>query len=341
MNTSAGQERTGPFLDRTTRDRTAGKRRRALPWRRLALAAIVAAVAAWLFTGAGSDSGRVSREFAFTGGRAQYVVPLGVCRIRIEAAGGSGGLQGAAGTPGLGARVTATLRVSPDETLLVHVGGQGGTAVGATPGRGGWNGGGDGGAAVDRADGRQGRAGSGGGGATDVRRSEGRLEDRVLVAGGGAGGGGGGIGGLYGMGGGEGGSPKGHDGFAPLGSANPVTGGRGGTPSVGGTPGANAPDSAVTATGGSLGVGGLGASGGVNGGGGGGGGLYGGGGGGAEFQWTTDPLGAAHGGGGSSFSPSGASFRSGVWGNVGSGSLTISYDLAGDACAEQVLEGSE
>ena len=289
MNTSAGQERTGPFPDRTTRDRTAGKRRRALPWRRLALAATVAAVAAWLFTAAGSDSGRVSREFAFTGGRAQYVVPPGVCRIRVEAAGGSGGLQGAAGTPGLGARVMATLRVSPDETLLVHVGGQGGTAVGATPGRGGWNGGGDGGAAVDGTDGRQGRAGSGGGGATDVRRSEGRLEDRVLVAGGGGGGGGGGIGGPYGTSGGEGGSPTGHDGFAPLGSANPATGGRGGTPSVGGTPGANAPDSAVTATGGSLGVGGLGARGGVNGGGGGGGGLYGGGGGGAESQMDHRP----------------------------------------------------
>ena len=170
-----GQERTGPFRDRTTRDRTAGKRRGALPGHRLALAAIVAAVAAWFFTGAGSVYGRVSRGFALTGGSAQYIVPLGVCRIRIEAAGGSGGLQGAAGTPGLGARVMATLRVSPDETLLVRVGGQGGTAVGATPGRGGWNGGGDGGSAVDRADGRQGRAGSGGGGATDVRRSEGRL----------------------------------------------------------------------------------------------------------------------------------------------------------------------
>ena len=189
-----------------------------------------------------------------------------------------------------------------------------------------------------RTDGRRGRAGSGGGGATDIRRGEGRLEDRVLVAGGGAGGGGGGIGGPYGTGGGEGGSPTGHDGFAPLGSANPVTGGRGGTPSVGGAPGTNSPDSAVTATGGSLGAGGLGASGGVNGGGGGGGGLYGGGGGGTEFQWTTTPLGAAHGGGGSSFGPSTTRFRNGVWANLGSGSLTISYDLAADACAEQDIE---
>jgi hypothetical protein len=303
--------------------------------------AIVAAFAAWLLAGTGSDARRVSREFGFTSGRAQLVVPPGICRVRIEAAGASGGLQGAAGTPGLGARVAATLPVVPAETLVVHVGGQGGTALGAAPGRGGWNGGGDGGAAVARADGQPGDAGSGGGGATDVRRGAGRLVDRVLVAGGGAGGGGGGIGGPDGMSGGEGGSPRGNDGFAPLGSANPVTGGRGGTETVGGTPGGNAPDGAVTATGGLLGIGGLGASGGVNGGGGGGGGLYGGGGGGTEFQWTTHPLGAAHGGGGSSFGPTGASFRSGVWGNLGNGSLTISYDPAGDACAEQVLQGSE
>ena len=69
----------------------------------------------------------------------------------------------------------------------------------------------------------------------------------------------------------------------------------------------------------------------MNGGGGGGGGLYGGGGGGTEFQWTTRPLGAAHGGGGSSFGPTGTSFRGGVWGNLGDGSLTISYDPAEDA----------
>ena len=149
MSTRAGRRRTGPYTDRTRWLRIArGEGERALRPRRLAFAATVAAFAAWLVTGAGSDAGRVSREFAFTGGRAQYVVPAGVCRVHIEAAGASGGLQGAAGTPGLGARVAATLRVSPAETLLVHVGGQGGTAVGATPGRGGWNGGGDGGAAA-------------------------------------------------------------------------------------------------------------------------------------------------------------------------------------------------
>jgi glycine rich protein len=76
--------------------------------------------------------------------RVRFVVPAGVCRVRVEAAGASGGLQGAAGTPGIGARIPATLHVSPAETLLVYVGGQGEAALGATPGRGGWNGGGDG-----------------------------------------------------------------------------------------------------------------------------------------------------------------------------------------------------
>jgi hypothetical protein len=299
--------------------------------RRFAFATVVAAFAAWLVAGTGSDTGVVAREFALTGGPAHFVVPADVCRVRIEAAGASGGLQGAAGTPGLGARVTARLRVSPSETLLVYVGGQGGAAMDASPGRGGWNGGGDGGTPIDRADGRPGRAGSGGGGATDVRRGAGRLEDRVLVAGAGAGGGGGGIVGTFGAGGGNGGTPEGSDGFAPLGVANPTTEGRGGTLSAGGVPGANGPYGDVTATGWLPGAGGTGASGGVNGGGGGGGGLYGGGGG-TEFQWTTRPLGAAHGGGGSSFGPPGTSFRSGVWGNLGDGWMKITYDPAADAC---------
>jgi hypothetical protein len=302
--------------------------------RRLAFAAVVAAFAAWLLAGTGSDARSGSREFGFTGGRAEFVVPAGMCRVRVGAAGASGGLQGAAGTPGLGARVTATLRVSPSETLLVYVGGQGGAARGASPGRGGWNGGGDGGTAIDRADGRPGRAGSGGGGATDVRRGAGTLEDRILVAGGGAGGGGGGIVGTFGAGGGDGGSPEGSDGLAPLGVANPTTGGRGATLSAGGIPGANGPYGDVTATGWSPGAGGTGASGGVNGGGGAGGGFYGGGGGGTELQWTTRPLGAGHGGGGSSFGPPGTTFRSGVWGNLGDGWMKISYDPAVDACED-------
>jgi len=59
----------------------------------------------------------------------------------------------------------------------------------------------------------------------------------------------------------------------------------------------------------------------------------------ASSRWTTHPLGAAHGGGGSSFGPKGTSFRGGVWGNLGDGRLTIRYDPAGDACAESATHG--
>jgi hypothetical protein len=248
MSTRADQPNTGPYADRRGWSRIAGAPGRALPARRLAFAALVAAFAAWLLAGLGSDADTVSREFTFTGRDAQFVVPAGVCRVRIEAAGASGGMEGSAGTPGLGARVSATVGVSPAETLLFYVGGQGEAAVGTTPGRGGWNGGGDGGAAIDGVDGRPGRAGSGGGGATDVRRAAARLDDRILVAGGGAGGGGGGIVGTYGVTGGEGGDPEGNDGFAPLGVANPTRGGHGGAQSAGGTPGANGPDGASRPT---------------------------------------------------------------------------------------------
>jgi hypothetical protein len=285
-------------------------------WALALLGGLATAAVAW--PGA-DDSGTTSR-FGFTGAADRYRVPAGVCRIDVEAAGASGGPASTAGTPGHGARVAATVAVVPGQVLLVSVGGAGEAADGVRPGRGGWNGGGDGGAGE--------QAGAGGGGASDVS-SGGR---RVLVAAGGGGGGGGGIGGEPGTGGGDGGESDGDAGLAALGVANPATGGNGGTQTAGGAPGANAPDRAITATAGSLGAGGDGAPGGVNGGGGGGGGFYGGGGGGAEFQWTRKPLGAAHGGGGSSFAPTPATYRTGVWGNDGDGWVTITHDPDADRC---------
>ena len=89
------------------------------------------------------------------------------------------------------------------------------------------------------------------------------------------------------------GDSRGRDGLAALGSANPATGRRGGTQTTGGAPGRNASDLAVTATAGSLGVGGDGAVGRASGGGGGGGGLFGGGGGGSSRSFS-----GGHGGGG-------------------------------------------
>jgi len=270
----------------------------------------------------------VTTVFGFTGRPVSYVVPAGVCRIRIEAIGGSGGESGTAGTPGAGARATTLLVVKPGETLVVRVGGEGGAAVGLMPGDGGWNGGGAGGRAVDGNDGRRGRAGSGGGGATDVRRGGDGIDRRIIVAGGGSGGAGGGIGGPIGTGGGNGGDLVGQDGFAALGSANPATGGKGGTQTTGGTPGTNASHLSIAATAGSIGVGGNGASGGISGGGGGGGGLYGGGGGGA----TNGGFGGGEGGGGSGYGPPNTKFSTGVWGSYGSGRAAVSYHPGSDNC---------
>jgi len=292
--------------------------------RRSLLVAAIVILPAWVISGTSSGTRTVVTGFDFTGAAQVYLVPAGVCRIRIEAVGAAGGERGTAGTPGLGARALATLRVTPGEPLHVHVGGWGGTAVGRAPGRGGWNGGGDGGAASERRRGQAGKAGSGGGGATDVRQGGGGLEHRIIVGGGGSGGAGGGIGGPIGYGGG-GGGVTGGEGFALLGSVNAATGGEGGTHNEGGAPGRNAPDLSVTATAGLLGSGGSGASGGASGGGGGGGGFYGGGGGGSSRFFSGGP-----GGGGSGDGPAETVFMTGVGG--GFGHARISYDPDRDAC---------
>ena len=278
----------------------------------VAVAAIVLVPPAWLLN---AGSSRLTTDFEFTGMAQNYVVPAGACRIRIEVFGAAGGHGGTSGAPGAGSRATAEFTVTPGEALRVRVGGWGGDAVGSTPGAGGWNGGGAGGKARDHG----GRAGSGGGGASDVRRGGDGFEHRILVGAGGSGGAGGGIGGPVGTGGGSGGEVVGEVGLAVLGSVNPATGGEGATRARGGSPGRNASYPWLTATGGSLGVGGDGAAGAVSGGGGGGGGLYGGGGGGSSSTFS-----GGHGGGGSGFGPAEASFRLGV--GVGLGQATISYD---------------
>jgi hypothetical protein len=296
------------------------------------------AAATWFAYDARPVDHTIEAKFRFTGAPASYVVPPHICWIRIEAVGAAGGGEGTAGAPGSGARAIARLDVAPGELLRVRVGGLGGAAVGASRGNGGWNGGGAGGVAADGAAGHRGKAGSGGGGATDVRIGGNGLEDRVVVAGGGSGGAGGGIGGPSGTGGGDGGAPTGGDGLAALGTANPATGGGGGTQAAGGSPGGNAPDLAIAATAGSLGVGGSGAAGGVSGGGGGGGGFFGGGGGGSEFEWASGYFGGGHGGGGSSFGPAGTTFQRGV--GFGVGRAVISYDPATDACGTTTHGGS-
>ncbi|MFC6226061.1 tail fiber domain-containing protein [Hymenobacter artigasi] len=228
--------------------------------------------------------------FSFTGGTQTYTVPAGVTSIQVQADGASG--SNLLGTPGVGARVLATLAVMPGEVLTVEVGGAGG--LGGNPGVPGYNGGGFAG------------AGPAGGGATDLRRatSAGITGDyltsrnALLVAGGGGGGG----------------------------TSSSTSGGAGGTPSPGGT-GATGGSNTVGGTGATQAGpgmgGGLNSYAGYNGSnntggggsqaGGGGGGYYGGGGGGANA--APGPGGGAGGGGGSSFV-------------VASGSSGVSYTAA-------------
>src|SRR6266536_2703922 len=136
----------------------------------------------------------------------------------------------------------------------------------------------------------------------------------------------------FGFGRGDGGELTGRDGLAALGSANPATGGKGGTRAAGGAFGLNAANRSATATAGTLGAGGNGASGGISGGGGGGGGLYGGGGGGSEFEWVNTQLGGGRGGGGSGSAPAGRPSEPACGGSYGIGRATITYDRDTGVC---------
>ena len=209
-------------------------------------------------------------------------MPPGVTAVDVVATGASGGTPtnppGASG--GVGAVVSGTLSVKPNEVLYVEVGGVGGDHLG------GFNGGGDGGTSID------GIPMFGGGGASDVRlnstSASGSLASRLIVAGGGGGSG-------YGTGGGDAGAPG-----SSGGCCGPTFPGGAGTQSSGGAGGCG-PSQIGCGTDGSLGVGGEGGGSGFGyaapRGGGGGGGLYGGGGG------AGSPEGNGGGGGGSSLVP--------------------------------------
>jgi hypothetical protein len=246
-----------------------------------------------------------TQPFYYTGGVQNFIVPNGVTSITIQAFGAQGGAGVVSGVGGLraganGGSVTATISVTPGQTLYIYVGGQGTDAARYTGGAGGFNGGGSGGNGYEV-------GGGGGGGASDVRQGIDDLGDRVVVAGGGGGAGGGNNGGS----GGKGGNTVGQSGFNGDGS----TGGGGGSGS-GGTGGSN---------GGQDGQEGMGGSGGQAddaGGGGGGGGYYGGGGGGSA------PNGGAGGGGGSSFvigTATGVAYSQGV--QTGNGQVNLTYSI--------------
>lgn len=243
------------------------------------------------------------QTFSYTGAQQSFTVPTGVTQITVTANGasGAGKVRRRTGVGGTGGLVTATIPVTPGETLAIFVGGKGAQAEAG--GKGGFNGGGDGGVAGEGSA----NAGNGGGGASDVREGGSALLNRVVVAGGG--GGGGGFAGGYVAGpGGNGGGLVGKDGgFQHIGSGPSGEGGGGGTQSSGGKGGASIhrgsfPTSAHGKRG-KLGVGGNGGgdSNSGNGGGGGGGGYFGGGGGGAGSLGTSGVGGGGGGGGASSY----------------------------------------
>jgi hypothetical protein len=106
-----------------------------------------------------------TRSASFTeAGEHPFVVPAGVTSVQVTLVGGNGG-QGVGLAPGgTGDTVTATLAVSPGETLYAEVAGDGNSGeVPMLGGLGGVGGGGEGGG-----DGGFGIRGGGGGGASDL-----------------------------------------------------------------------------------------------------------------------------------------------------------------------------
>jgi hypothetical protein len=247
--------------------------------------AVFAAGLAVVAGGPGASAAPTTVNFSATGSVQTWTVPSGVTSVDVVLCGADGLRTTAVG--GIGAEVTATLAVTPGETLDVVVGGM---ASGTT---GGFNGGGDGAG-----------LGGGGGGATDIRQGGSTLADRVLVAGGG-GGAGSSTAGL---------NPGGDGGTVGANGQSGPKAGLGGGSSAGGAGGLGLPSSGG---GGALGVGGAGGSMG----GGGGGGLYGGGGGGGNPAASTDGGG---GGGGSSLAGATGTVRDGACG--GPGTAVLTYD---------------
>jgi hypothetical protein len=296
----------------------------------LAPAAAAAALIAFAVPASAFATETITRNFTGEGEHA-FVVPPAVTSLHVTLVGGHGGAGAAGGSGGTGATVTATIAVTPGETLFAEIAGNGAGATEA-PGVGGNGGGATGGIRETFLSTHGG--GGGGGGASDVRTCSvtavqascpggASLDSRLVVAGGGGGGGGagkntgaGGSGGAAENTGGQGGAETTH-GFEG------GTGGTRGTGAAGGSPGARSyvctpSDEEACPAGGGVGIGGIGGtSTGGGGGGGGGGGIFGGGGGGGgngEVRGPTEYFsgGGGGGGGGSSGVPSGVASVSGT-----------------------------
>lgn len=254
-----------------------------------------------------------SVTFNYTGSVQTWTVPTCVYTIQVDVRGAKGG-----GTNGgNGARVQATLNVSPGDILNIYVGGSGTCGNNS----GGWNGGGTGFASNN---GNTSWNSCGGGGASDIRINGTALSNRIIVAGAGGGKGGGPNNTGTGACGGAGGNTSGqvgctaNPGAAPWGQGglggSQTTGGNGGTPWLGTPPGGSP---------GLLGIGGMGGFWQTASGGGGGGGYYGGGGGGND-GCCIGTNGGGGGGGGSSFYSGVGTCTQGF--QTGNGQIIISYN---------------
>ena len=258
--------------------------------------------------------------FSCSGSAQTWVVPTGVTVATFDLLGAKGGNASPSGQHlgGQGGHVTATIPVTPGETLTINAGcaGHNGAAHGA-PGAGGF--GGDSGGRGGFAD----FSGAGGGGSSDVRQGGTGEGDRVVVAGGG-----GGAGPAFlppNGGGGSGGGSSGTAGDNGATMFTVVNGGSGGTQlgaGAGGTGFSTPTSDGANGSGGSGGAGGSVPTSPSNGGGGGGGGYFGGGGGGGDRLNNA----AGGGGGGSGFVEASATNVTNVQGGgSGNGSVTISW----------------
>jgi len=296
----------------------------------------------WLGAAAPASAATQTFDTPVFGGY-DWVVPAGVTTATFDLNAGSGaGTGGSIG--GRGGETTATIAVTPGETLNINVGG------GApSPGSGSGLGGGGGTGSPVCAEGGFACFAGGGGGASDVRQGGTALANRVLVAGGGGGAGGpssgfcNDVGCITSVGGGDGGNggatgSRGADGAdgAVEGVHTGGCGGGGATQFAGGPAGGTSAELCHGPTGntggGSVGLGGQGGDSAQGGGagGGGGGGYFGGGGGSGGAARS----GGGGGGGGSSFaelSATNVSFSPGV--NLGDGKVTITYSGAAVAPA--------
>lgn len=295
-----------------------------------------------------------------TPGTHDWVVPAGVNSATFTVVGARGG-NSASSDGGGGGLVTATLALTPGESLRITVGGAGADTPAVA---GGFNGGGLAGSqtCVIPPSTRSCRGG-GGGGASDVRRGGTAFTDRILVAGGGGGAGGRSADGCSGEGcvpatargggdGGDGGSPgfngsNGQNGLFEteiFGSGG--CGGGGATEVAGGPPGTSVAGvcngGSGNISGGSAGNGGSGGDAAGGGSGGGGGGGYFGGGGGSGASAVGARGGGGGGGGGSNFvTPSATGVTSSAGAGDGDGFVTITYGGAPPAPPRIALSGGK